>query len=124
VIRIGVDMASVSQIAHSLSVSTGFAASVFTLDERETAGRLPAYRAHEYLAGRFAVKEAVLKALHLGIEDQTKMREIEVFSELDGSPSLRLAGSVAGSALAIGLSDWQVSISHNDGLVVAFVLLS
>src|ERR1017187_7870364 len=122
--RIGVDMVSVSRIAHSLSVSAGFAQTVFANSELEYAMRLPEHRGHEYLAGRFAVKEAVLKALHRGIEAPLMMKEIEAVSQADGRPSLQLTGSVAQIAHEIGLSDWQVSISHEENYAVAFVLLS
>jgi holo-[acyl-carrier protein] synthase len=52
------------------------------------------------------------------------MREIETISEADGSPRLLLVGSVAGNALGNGLANWQVSISHDAGVAIAFVLLS
>jgi holo-[acyl-carrier protein] synthase len=96
---------------------------VFSSGEREYAERLPTLRAHEFLAGRFAVKEAVLKALHLGIEDPTRMKEIEAYSEADGHPCLRLTGSVLQIASENGYSDLQVSISHDAGVAIALVLL-
>jgi holo-[acyl-carrier protein] synthase len=67
-------------------VSARFAQSVFAQSEREQAMRLPEQRGHEYLAGRFAVKEAVLKALHRGIENPSMMKEIEAVSQTDGRP--------------------------------------
>ena len=85
---------------------------------------MPLTRAHEFLAGRFAVKEAVLKALRIGLLDFSRLREIDVFCEPDGSPRLRLTGSVALCANENRASDWQVSISHDAGVVIAFVLLS
>ncbi len=122
--RIGVDITDVSRIAHSLSVSTKFALSVFAPGERERAGQMSEGRAHEFLAGRFATKEAVLKALQVGLENSAMMKEIETISVADGCPSLLLTGNVARIALENGLSDWQVSISHDAGLAIAFVLLS
>ena len=122
--RIGVDMVSIARIAHSLSVSAKFTSGVFSHSECEYADRMSARRAHEFLAGRFAAKEAVLKALRLGIEDASRMKEIEVVAEPDGGPGLRLTGSVARIASESGLSDWQVSISHDAGVAIALVLLS
>jgi phosphopantetheine--protein transferase-like protein len=52
------------------------------------------------------------------------MKEIEAVSQADGRPRLQLTGSVAQIAHEIGLSDWQVSISHENNYAVAFVLLS
>jgi holo-[acyl-carrier protein] synthase len=122
--RIGVDMVSIVRIAHSLSVSSTFASSVFAPSELKHAGQMPEHRAHEFLAGRFAAKEAVLKALQVGNEDPASMKSIETISGVDGCPSLRLTGSVAQIAFDYGLSHWQVSISHDAGLALAFVLLS
>jgi holo-[acyl-carrier protein] synthase len=122
--RIGVDVVKISRIAHSLRTSASFATNVFARGERDSAEQMPVARAHEFLAGRLAVKEAVLKALRIGIEDLSVMKDIEVVSETDGSPSLRLTGNVARIASESGLSDWQVSISHEAGLAIAFVLLS
>jgi holo-[acyl-carrier protein] synthase len=123
-LRIGIDLVEIARLARSLSRSSFLLQRTFSETELQAAGQLGEARRHEYLAGRFAVKEAVLKALHLGIEDVTKMKEIEVLSEPDGSPRVRLAGSVARIASKNGLSDWQVSISHDAGVAAAFVLLS
>ena len=122
--RIGIDVVSISQMAHSLAVSSTFASAVFAAGELEIAARMPANRANEFLAGRFAAKEAVLKALRLGIDDPLKMKEIQVTNEMDGSPSLSLTGSIARAAQEWGLSECQVSISHEANSAVAVALLS
>jgi holo-[acyl-carrier protein] synthase len=122
--RIGVDITSISQMEHSLQVSETLAATVFTASERSVAARASAHRAAEFLAGRFAAKEAVVKALRLGIEDPQMMQEVEVRTADDGSPMLSLYGRVRQAALDCGLSEWQVSISHEAGSAMAVVLLS
>jgi len=122
--RIGVDLVKIARLARSLRQSSPLLQRTFSESEIQAAEQLGETRRNEYLAGRLAAKEAVLKALRLGIENVAMLKEIEVLTEPDGSPSLRLAGSVARVASENGLSDWQVSISHDAGLAAAFVLLS
>jgi holo-[acyl-carrier protein] synthase len=120
--RIGVDLTSVPQIAHSLSISTQFAATVFSYGEREHAARMAEHRAHEFLAGRFAVKEAVLKALHVRLNDAIELCDIETISAEDGHPELHLSGSALRAAELLNLLHWRVSISHENDLAIALVV--
>ena len=120
--RIGVDLTSVSRIAHSLSVSTQFASTVFSHGEREHAGQMSEYRGHEFLAGRFAVKEAVLKALHVRLNDAIALCDIETIAAEDGHPELHLSASALRASELLNLSQWQVSISHENDLAIAFVV--
>ena len=119
--RIGVDIASISRIAHSLSVSTKFASRVFAPGELEHAGQMPECRAHAFLAGRFAVKEAVLKALHASLDDGIALCDIETTTAEDGCPELRLSASALCASELLNISQWQVSISHENDLAIAFV---
>jgi holo-[acyl-carrier protein] synthase len=72
------------------------------------------------LAGRFAAKEAVIKALSgdAGIE----WHGIEVNKEASGKPVIRLHGSTAKIALQAGIRNFHVSISHDGDNAVAFVV--
>jgi len=120
--RIGVDLVSISQMAHSLSVSTEFASGVFTTGERKQAGQMPEPRAHEFLAGRLAVKEAVLKALRARLSDAIALCDIETVSAEDGCPELHLSASALYAARLLNLSHWDVSISHENDIAIAFVV--
>jgi holo-[acyl-carrier protein] synthase len=120
--RIGVDLTSVSQISHSLSVSTLFALTVFSRGERDYAGHMSECRAHEFLAGRFAVKEAVLKALHPRFDDAIALCDIETITAESGCPELNLSASALRAAELLNLSHWKVSISHENDLAIAFVV--
>jgi holo-[acyl-carrier protein] synthase len=120
--RIGVDIVSVSRIAHTLSVSTKFASRVYASGEREHAAQMPECRAHTFLAGRFAVKEAVLKALHARLDDGIALCDIETITAEDGCPELRLSASALCASELLNLSQWQVSISHENDLAIAFVV--
>jgi holo-[acyl-carrier protein] synthase len=119
---IGVDIVSVRRIAHSLSVSAKFASSVFAPSEREHAERMPLSRAQEFLAGRFAVKEAVLKAMRARLTDAVALCDIETTTAEDGCPELHLHASALRASQSLSASHWQVSISHENGLAIAFVV--
>ena len=74
------------------------------------------------LAGRFAVKEAVAKALGTGIGD-FNWTDIEIVCDGRGRPELLLHNRALELAGRQGLSEWSISISHTDtqaiGLAVA-----
>jgi holo-[acyl-carrier protein] synthase len=66
---------------------------------------------NERLAGRFAVKEAVAKALGTGIGD-VRWTDIEVVSDERGGPRLVLHNGAAELAARLGLTEWSISLSH------------
>jgi phosphopantetheine--protein transferase-like protein len=65
----------------------------------------------ERFAVRFAAKEAVLKVLGEGIL-RVPLRDIEVVKAPSGKPSLRLAGVAAERAADLGITSWQISLTH------------
>jgi holo-[acyl-carrier protein] synthase len=93
---------------------------VFTPAELEYCGK----RA-ESLAGRFAAKEAVAKALGTGIGD-VSWKEIEILGDEQNAPILTLHGMAESKARELGLTTWSVSISHSQSqsvaIAVAFVV--
>ncbi|MFN8184085.1 MAG: holo-ACP synthase [Candidatus Nanopelagicales bacterium] len=71
------------------------------------------------LAGRWAAKEAVLKALGVGI-GEVPLTDIEVLRADTGAPLLSLSGA---ALIAAGdLTRWHVSLSHDGDYAVAFVV--
>lgn len=79
------------------------------------------HRNAQYLAGRFAAKEAVAKALGTGI-GEIGWQEIEVLGDGQNAPSVRLTGKAQVKAAALGLTEWSVSISHSSTHAVAFAV--
>ena len=73
------------------------------------------------LAARFAAKEAVLKALGVGI-GSAAFRDVEVVRAESGEPHLVLTGSAAALAHARGVTRWHVSLTHTDTVAVASVV--
>lgn len=74
----------------------------------------------ESLAGRFAVKEAVAKAL--GCPTGLEWHDCIVESSGGGAPRLLVNGTVAAAGAARGVTDWHVTISHDGGMSTAFVI--
>ena len=73
------------------------------------------------LAGRFAVKEAVAKALGTGIGD-FNWTDIEIVCDGRGRPELLLHNRALELAGRQGLSEWSISISHTDTLAIGLAV--
>jgi holo-[acyl-carrier protein] synthase len=116
VVGIGIDVVEVRRMARALERTAGFADRCFTAGEQGTCRARPDPAAS--FAARFAAKEAVLKALGLGLF-AVPLGEIEVVGGGDEPPSLRLSGRAAGEASAAGVGRWLLSVSHDGGVAAA-----
>ena len=113
----GADLVSIERIAAALDRhGDRFLQRVFTPGELAACGARP-----ESLAARWAAKEAVAKALGTGI-GPVAFREIEVLNDECRCPSLNLTGAAAAVAAGRGLTQWSVSLAHDGGLALAFVV--
>jgi len=65
----------------------------------------------ERLAARFAAKEAVMKALGVGL-GAFAFCDVEVVKAPSGAPSVALTGRAAELAVALGVTGWRVSLTH------------
>ena len=75
-----------------------------------------------HLAGRFAAKEAAMKALGTGHSRGVLWKDVEVF-RLGGPPQLRLHGAAARIAEQMGVQRSLLTITHSDALAMAQVIL-
>ena len=113
----GVDLIEIARIEEVVSRhGKHYLERIYTPAELEQCGR----RA-ESLAGRFAAKEAVAKALGSGIGD-ISWKEIELLGNEQNAPVLTLHGAAGQRAKELGLETWSVSISHSQSHSVAFVV--
>lgn len=78
----------------------------------------------ERLASRFAVKEAVLKALGTGWGDGIAFTDVEVDSERSGAPAVVLHRRLVTIAREQGIAHWLVSDSHKSTIAIASVIAS
>lgn len=78
------------------------------------------------LAARFAAKEATAKALGVGMRLLSPIgigwHDVETLNEPSGKPFLILHGRASSLAQAQGLTQWAISLSHDGGLAIAFVI--
>lgn len=120
VLGIGVDLVSVARVG-DLAARFGdrFLNRIFTPDEiLESRGRAV------YLAGRFSVKESLLKALGTGLSGGLKWTEIATRSRESGAPYVVCGGKVYRILEEKGVRDIWVSISHERESVVSMVVLT
>ena len=73
------------------------------------------------LSTRFAAKEAVWKALGVGL-GAVALHDVEVVGGGDRAPGLSLHGKAAALAASAGVGRWHVSLSHADRVAMAVVL--
>lgn len=121
--KIGVDVVDMERVAR-LSQKAAFLHKIFTVRELELIKDKHPKRRVEILSGRFAVKEAVVKALGTGFSANVGPRDIETLIDEAGRPNLVLLHGAAAKAAEQGLDDFLVSISHSQNTAIAFVVLS
>lgn len=116
---IGTDIIEISRVEEAVGKSSRFLDKVFT--EREKVELAKKSFKAESIAGRFAVKEAVSKALGTGFRGFSFL-DIEVISDKVGKPTVVLSDNIKN---LFGLKDAKinVSISHNRKDAIAFVVI-
>ncbi|WP_157252497.1 holo-ACP synthase [Nonomuraea typhae] len=113
ILGIGVDVVDVARLEAALERTTGLRDRLFTAQEQEG-------RAIHSLAARFAAKEAVAKAL--GAPRGLGHLEAEVVCDDTGRPELRITGKAAEVAYGLGVKRWHLSMSHDAGVAMAYVI--
>lgn len=116
--RIGVDLLRADELDR-LATREWFMRYFFADVEHAQAATLALDRRREFLAGRFAAKEAVLKVLGAGIFQGVLPRDIAVGRLGCGAPDITLRGSAARAARRNRIQNVTVSITHKEGMVVA-----
>lgn len=119
-VRVGVDLAEVDRVARLLAEHPGREAELFSPAEIAYCRRKRHSAVH--FAGRFAAKEAVLKAVGTGLGPRMRWTDVEIVNEPLGKPSVRLHGEVAAHAGRRGLTAIDVSLTHSPVLAVAGVV--
>lgn len=116
IVGIGVDVVDLARFAEVVERTPGIVDRLFTEAEQTSAQghQLPLIS----LAGRFAVKEAVAKAL--GAPAGMEFHHCEVSN--GGQPRLSVSGTVEQVATELGVTHWHVSISHDGPVAIAYVV--
>ena len=118
IISVGVDACQVDRLAAMLARRPDVLVKLFNPAEiNNEAGRR---RSHASLAARFAAKEALAKAL--GAPAGLAWRDAEVTKDGEGMPAFQLRGKVAARVAELGIGAIRLSMSHDGGLAIAFVV--
>ncbi|HAX06392.1 MAG TPA: holo-ACP synthase [Acidimicrobiaceae bacterium] len=118
-IGVGVDLVDVHRFREVIRRRDKITERLFTQNELTYCNR--AIDPAERLAARFAAKEAVMKALGVGL-GAVRFREIEITKDKTGKPGLQLHGSASELAAHNGISHWHISLSHTTSTAEAFVI--
>ena len=121
VVSLGLDLVRIERVREVVGRrGPRFLERVFTDGERaycERRGGRP-----QHYAGRFAVKEAVMKALGTGWARGVRWRDIEVVREPGQAPTVALHGRTAELARERGIARLHVTITHDAGIAAAMVV--
>lgn len=123
ILGIGIDLVEIDRIKKICDRwESHFTSRVFTEKELDYCNKKK--NCYQSLAGRFAAKEAMFKALGTGWAFGMHWKEIEVVNDELGKPSIVLSGKAARFADKLGLKDSFVSLSHTKQFVMAQVILT
>ncbi len=75
------------------------------------------------LAGRFAAKEAAMKALGVGWGPSATWHDFEIVNDDNGKPIISMTGSAEQTAGTMGVRNAHLSISHSERSACAVVIL-
>ena len=122
VIGIGIDIAEVDRVREAIARhGERFLSRIYTEAERRYCESK--VNKFERFAGRFAAKEAAMKAIGTGWHGGVAWRDFEVTRAASGQPIIRFGGAAAKIAESMGVKKALVTISHTEQQAVAQVLL-
>ena len=120
ILGVGIDITEIKKIEESIRSET-FQRKVFTPAELKAADRLK--NKAQYLAGKFAAKEAFMKAIGAGIHQEVWFTQIEVLNDEFGKPYVKVSGEAEARLKESSSEKIHVSISHSGEVAVAVVIL-
>ncbi|MGE5123296.1 MAG: holo-ACP synthase [Acidobacteriaceae bacterium] len=120
IVGIGVDIASIHRIGQYIT-RDAFQRRIYTPLELEAC--MPLRKKAQCLAGKFAAKEAFMKAIGSGIHQAVWFTQIEVLNLETGEPYIKLSGEAERRFNQLKVSRIYVSISHDLDTAVAVVIL-
>jgi holo-[acyl-carrier protein] synthase len=112
IVGVGVDAVDLARFERAIAKTPRLIERLFTTDERIGSART--------LAGRFAAKEAFIKAV--GDPRGMNWQEVSVDKDALGKPGLSVSGATAKITDAAGIDKFHLSITHDGGMAIAFVV--
>jgi holo-[acyl-carrier protein] synthase len=120
IVGIGIDLVSISKMAERIE-KPGFIEKVFTEEEIKYCSAHA--KSAERYAGRFAAKEAFMKAIGRGIKQEVWFSQIEIRNRASGAPQLYCHGKADEALKYLEVAKIHLSISHTQDTAVAIVIL-
>lgn len=117
-IGLGIDSVEVDRFRRVMLRTPGVVDRLFTPGEQAYGARFR--DSAPRLAARFAVKEATMKALGVGL-GAFAFHDVEVTKAPSGAPIVALSGAAAALAERLGVTEVKVSITHTDASAEAVV---
>ena len=122
IVGLGADLVEIARVARLLE-RRGTRAARRILTPAELEGFLVASRQAQFLARRFAAKEAAVKALGTGFREGIGLRQIEIGHDRRGRPLLALHGPARARLEALGACRAHLTLSDERGFALAVVVL-
>ncbi|MGL4854321.1 MAG: holo-ACP synthase [Lentisphaeria bacterium] len=120
---VGTDIVKIKRIKQAIErFGDLFIARILNAQEVEIAEQKNFSESH--IAGRWAAKEAVAKALGMGIGKACKFHDITIIPNSFGKPCVTLSGAAGNFAQESSIKIIELSISHESDYAVAFVVLA
>ncbi|MEP6478177.1 MAG: holo-ACP synthase [Rhodoglobus sp.] len=117
IIGIGVDIVDIARFESSMRRTPALRDRLFAQSEQVVDGQPRPFRS---LAGRFAAKEALIKAI--GESTGVQWHDMLVVSDPLGNPSFELSGGAAAIVAAKGIGRVHLTMSHDAGVAIAYVV--
>lgn len=122
VLGVGVDIVDIERFTRALERTPALRHRLFGPVDTQPQDLAAQDLAGQSLAARFAAKEATLKALGGNISGFS-WHDIQVSGERGQQPKLVLSGGVAKRAALSGVTSTHLSMSHDGGMAIAFVVV-
>lgn len=120
---LGVDAVEIERIKKLIDSDAGekFLQKAFTAGEMDYCTHKGKYK-YDSLAARFAVKEAVGKALGVGVLTEIDLMDIEVANDVKGKPEVILQGRALALAKEKKIAGFEISLTHTTEMAIAVTL--
>ena len=126
-IKTGIDILKIDRII-TKAQNEQFIINTFTDAEisysKKRSSSVSENKKYQTLTGIYCAKEAVLKALGVGIEKLKYLKQIEVTHESSGRPKVCVSGNVLSIIQEMGIENIDISISHDGDYAIASCVLN
>ncbi|MCJ7672576.1 MAG: holo-ACP synthase [Acidimicrobiia bacterium] len=119
IVGLGTDLVEIARFRLAMERRAALPERLFSDDERAYAFRQK--DPSKSLAARFGAKEAVMKAMGVGLW-KFRFRDVEVARAKSGAPSIVLSGRAAEMAAERGIVHWYLSLTHTETTAMAVAI--